>query len=176
MTEEAREAADEITVQSVRSSLYIARRRFDTLAKTEGLSAQAVMRELAETIVPALEDTTVLVDRVEQGVIFAQEEIERIDEGAEPEPESQLLPHDAARYTNYLEAIIDQSEASLKGIDPASEHAKALMLMASEGRALLKLTNEITLVPRPDDGDDEDDGDDDEDDDDGASSGNGADG
>lgn len=147
MTEDTQQA-DEITVQSVRSSLFIARRRFDTLAKTEGLTVQAVMRELAETIVPALEDTTVLVDRVEQGVIFAQEEIERIDEGGEGDPESQLLPHDAVRFTNYLEAVVDQSEASLKGLDPASDHAKALVLMANEGRELIKLANDLTLLPR----------------------------
>lgn len=145
---------DEVTIQSLKSAVLIAGKRFTTLAQSNP-SAQDVMRELAETVMPCFQDAVVLLSALEEGVLYAQEEIERIDEGEAPDPESQLLPEDAARYTNFLEAILEQAEGSLKVLDPGSNEAKATGLVAEEARALILLTNELTVVPEGDDDDDE---------------------
>jgi hypothetical protein len=156
--------SDEITVEDLGSALFIAKRRYATLAQNPSLTPQDVMRELVETVLPALEDTVKLVDKVEHGVVFAQEEIDRLDEEAAAgggEPESQLLPEDAARFMNFFQAILEQSESSLRVLDPASTEAKALGLMATEAKGLMTLTNDLTIT-LPDDEDDEEEDDDDE--------------
>lgn len=159
---------EEITVEGLQSQLFIATKRFETLSQSTALSPQDVMKELAATVLPALSDCAVLLDRVEQGVVYAQEECDRlaevVDEGGGGD--SQLRPEHALRFTNYLEAVVDMSESSLKGLDPTSDQAKALTLTAGEGRELIKLVNELTLVGGDED-DDEDDDEEDQPDDDG---------
>jgi hypothetical protein len=151
----------EVTIDVLKSASFIAKRRFLTLAANASLTPQDVMRELAETVIPQLEDIALLMDRVEQGVEYAQDEIERIDAG-ESSGESQLLPEDAAKYTDYLEAIVQQADESMRGLDPSSAEHKAMTMMAARGRELIVFTNDITMVAGDDDEKEEEDEDEDD--------------
>jgi len=135
----------EITVEALKSAAFIAKRRFATLAVNATLTPQDVMREMAETVIPQLEDIALLVDRVEQGVMYAQNEIERIDAGDET-LESQLLAEDAVKYTDFLEAIASQADESMRGLDASSAEAKAMTLIAHRARELIIFTNDITIT------------------------------
>jgi hypothetical protein len=147
------ESQEDVTVADIRGGIAIAIRRFQTLAKDPHLEPRAVMNELAETVLPIVDDSLVLVDRLESFANWAGDEIEDLQEDGEA---SQLLPEDSARFVDFFQTVIEQSEASMNGLDPESTQHKALTLLRDEARTLLVFTNEITLdVPEADDDDDE---------------------
>lgn len=141
---------DDIDIDEVKSAISLAAKRYGTLAaQSEPVDGRQVLNELALNVLPLLSDLASLVDRLEQHAMNVDDEIERLDAGGAPEPESQLLPEDAERYTTYLAALCEQYDESLRVLDPESDQAKAVTILKREAEDLITFTRDLTITPEP---------------------------
>lgn len=154
----------EVTVSEVRTQIAVAMRRYATISKEMADRGSGdpsiVLKELMQTVLPAVSDVLALVDRLEAHASWVSGELEgvvdRLDE--DDNPGSQLVAEDAQALSDFIQAVADQCKGSLADLDPESQQARALKFMLDEATRLIKLVSDITLVDSDDSEETEDEG------------------
>lgn len=144
MNDQAVQAPEPPQTEHLMSQVQIAIRRYETMQKSPKLDASLVLAEMAGTVLPILGDTLAVVVALEEHASWASEELERMSAQG---TRSQLLPEDAMKFRNFIEAVVTMSEESLKNVEAGTPHAAALAMVVREGRELVELVDEITVDP-----------------------------